>query len=328
MKSRLVSQGDSGGRHYTIWTGSIRCLRKKIPHFNQDIFKIEKDINKYMDVIVRQPLSDIHDDLGIDRIRNEVGYPEAATHDPIPITSVRNSYGTKLFRGKMQEYKLIPHHKMLNDVLAVLENPSPDVRIADIEDLEATMRLSIYGARIYIEFLLPHYKKKPYILKVRCRNSVDKKHALTINLYLHSTDRAKLLKPDIPFYGFYHVHTQELRDEAIRDFMFSAVHKFLYGHWRTDAVDSDDLVKIIRRNSDLSPKQRTSVIGRLDAEKQKKVRLLRFLEILSELMQEGSNIFRNEEQKLKMLARLTEELLQLTQESDTQQDLTLKNARS
>ena len=52
MKSRLVSQDDSGGRHYTTWTGSIRSLRKKIPHFTQEDFKIGKDINKYMDCIV------------------------------------------------------------------------------------------------------------------------------------------------------------------------------------------------------------------------------------------------------------------------------------
>ena len=84
MKSRLVSQDDSGGRHYTTWTGSIRSLKKKIPHFTQEEFKIEKGINKYMDCIVREPLPDLRADSGIHEIRDEVGYREAATGDRIP----------------------------------------------------------------------------------------------------------------------------------------------------------------------------------------------------------------------------------------------------
>ena len=321
MKSRLVSQDESDGRQYTIWRGTLGSLRKKIPHFTQEAAKIEKDINKYTDFIVREPLPDLREDMGFDAIQDEVGYSEAATGDRIPIAAVRNSYRSRLFMGKRQGYKLVSHHQLLDDVLGELENPRPDVFaalpdlwIADIEALEATMRLSIYGARIYLEFLLPPYTRETYTLKVTCRNSVDRKHALTINLFLQSADSAELLKPDIPFYGFYHVHTNELQDDAIRNFMFTAVHKFLSGRWRTDEVHYDDLVKIIRSN--LLPKQVISVIERIDAEKQKTVTTGRFLEILSELTQVGSDIFRNEEQKLTMLATLTEALLQLTQERE------------
>ena len=336
MNSRLVKQGNSDGRQYTIWTGSIRSLRKKIPHFTQEDFKIEKDINKYMDCIVREPLSDLRADMGTHEIIEEVGYPEAATRNCIPIVAVRNSYNSKLFRGKMQGYKLVSHHQLLDEVLAVLENPRPDVFadrsdlwIADIEALEAKMRLSIYGARLYIEFLLPDYRKDSYILKVTCRNSVDKKHALTINLFLQSAESTEFLKPDkpdIPFYGFYHVHTNELRDDAIQAFMRYAVDKFLSGRWRTDEVDYNDLVEII--DSTLLPKQVIPVKDRIDAEKQKTVTIGRFLEILSELTQVGSNIFKNEEQKLTMLAILTEALLQLIQERETQQELILKDSQS
>ena len=66
--------------------------------------------------------------------------------------------------------------------------------------------------------------------------------------------------------------------------------------WRTDEVDYDDLVEIIRRST-LLPKQVISVIDRIDAEKQKTVTIGRFLEILSELTQVGSNIFKDEEKK-------------------------------
>ena len=336
MNSRFVSQDDSGGRDYTTWIGPIQSLRKKIPHFTQEAAKIETDINEYIDFIVREPLPDIRADMRDHEIRDEVGYREATTRDRIPIAAVRNSYGAKLFMGKMQGYKLVSHHQLLDEVLGVLENPRPDVfatcpdlRVADIEALEATMRLSIYGARIYIEFLLPPYTMDAYTLKVTCRNSVDKKHALTINLFLQSAESVEFLKPDkpdIPFYGFHHVHTNELPDDAIQNFMFTAVHKFLSGRWRTDEVDYDDLVEIIR--STLLPQQVVSVIERIDAERQKTLTTARFLKILSELMQVGGKIFKNEDQKLTMLAILTEALLQLIQERETQQELIFKDSRS
>lgn len=316
MNSRLVSRGESDGRQYTEWEGSIRSLRKKIPAFTQKIFQIGTGINKYKDLIVREPLPDVGADLGIDHIVNEVGYIEAATRDHIPIEAVRNDYRSHLFRGKRQGYKLVGHHQLLDDVLAELEEHPPLVKIADIESLEATMSLSIYGARMYIEFLVPHYKRDSYTLKVTCRNSVDKKHALTINLFLHSEEvpQAEL---DIPFDGFYHIHTRELEDGAIRDFMNNALHNFLYRTWRTDEVNFDDLEKIIRKN--LTSKEQQLLLGILDREKTERVNVLRFLEILSMLLEEGKDIFRNQDQKLTKLAILTGELRKLTEEGETQQ---------
>ena len=316
MNSRLVSQGDSDGRQYTVWSGSIQSLRKKIPAFTQNIFQMGTGVNKYKDLIVREPLPDVRADLGIDHIVNEVGYVEAATRDRIPIESVRNDYRSRSFRGKMQGYKLVGHHQLLDDVLAELEEHPPLVRIADIVSLEATMYLSIYGARMYIEFLVPHYKRDTYTLKVTCRNSVDKKHALTINLFLHNAEGTQG-EPDIPFDGFYHIHTQELEDGAIRRFMYNALHNFLYKTWKTDEVDFDDLEKIIRKN--LTNKEQQLLLGILDREKTERVNVLRFLGILSILLEEGKDIFRNQEQKLTKLAILTGELRELTNEDETQQ---------
>ena len=298
--SKFVSQGDSDGRQYTIWTGSLRSLRKKVPHFTQEEFKIEKGINKYMDCIVREPLPDLRADMEIHEIMEEVGYPEAATGDRIPIAAVRNSYG------------LVSHHKMLDDVLAELESLRPDVRNTDLQDLQATMKLSIYGARIYIEFLLPDYRKDPYTLKVTCRNSVGTRGALTINLFLHRSESAEFLKPDIPFYGFHHVHSNALHDDAIRNFMFTAVHRFLYRPWRTDEVDYDDLLIIINKTRNISRKHLITIINRLGPKK-KMVNIHRFNKILSELMLEGIDIFKNQEGKLTMLATLTSALRKLTE---------------
>ena len=247
MNSRLELQGESDGRQYTVWSGSIRSLRKKIPAFTQNIFQMGTGVNKYKDLIVREPLPDIGADLEIDHIVDEVGYVEAATRDRIPIEAVRNDYRSHLFRGKMQGYKLVGHHQVLEDVLAELKEHPPLVKIDDIESLEATMYLSIYGARMYIEFLVPHYKRDSYTLKVTSRNSVDKKYALTINLFLHSEEGTQA-EPDIPFDGFYHIHTRELGDGAITDFMNNAINNFLYGTWQTDDVDYDDLEEILRKN--------------------------------------------------------------------------------
>ena len=56
MSSKRVWQGNWDGRESTIWTGSIRSLRKKIPTFTQNAFRMAKGINKYRDLIVREPI--------------------------------------------------------------------------------------------------------------------------------------------------------------------------------------------------------------------------------------------------------------------------------
>lgn len=300
MSSKRVWQGNWDGRESTIWTGTIQSLRAKIPTFTQRAFRMAKGINKYRDLIVRQPISKGEVDLG---------YVEAITHEQIPIEAVRNGYRTgSLLMG----YKLFEHQKMLEDVLEVLDNPRlSDVKRSDLESLEATLLLSIYGARIYIEFLLPHYKRDGYILKVACRNSVDKKYALTINLGVLPADAIG----DIPFDGFYHAHTQELRDGAIGGFLFKALSKFLYGTWKTDEADSKDVEKIIRRQ--LTSNQQKLVLSMLNNEKQDRVNLLRFRQILSELFNEGNDIFRYAEHATRF-ANLTSALNQLADEAETQ----------
>ena len=169
---------------------------------------------------------------------------------------------------------------------------------------------------MHIEFLLPHYKRDSYSLKVTCRNSVDKKFALTINLSLH-THSATEAETDIPFDGFHHVHTQELDDGAIRSFMSNALRNFLYGTWITDEVDFDQFEKILHRN--LTPNQQVLIAPILKPQTQKKASILRYFEILSMLFDEGRDIFRNQEQKLTKLAILTKELRELAEETGTQQ---------
>lgn len=309
MSSKCVWQGRSNGREGTTWTGSIRCLRKKIPNFTQIPFSVEKDINKYMDLIVREPISDVTVGLG---------YVEATTRERIPVAAVYNGYGADLYRGRRQGYKLVEHHTMLNDVLesATLErintfSQSESSIKSEFESLEATLYLSIYGARMYIDFLLPYYRDD-YTLKVACRNSVDKKHALTINLSVVP----KCGGSDIPFGGFYRLHSQELRDGDIRFFLDYDIRYFLHGAWTTAEANRKDVVRIIRKA--LTPDQQKQVIGKMDAEKQDRVKLLRFRQILTELFIEGRDIFQSGEHAVR-LADLTNALNQLANEADTQQ---------
>ena len=309
MKSKCVWQGRSNGREGTTWTGSFRCLRKKIPNFSQIPFGIDKDSNKYMDIIVRQPISDVTVDLG---------YVEATTRERIPVAAVYNGYGADLYRGRPQGYKLVEHHTMLDDVLeaATLEpinifsQPESSIK-SEFESLEATLYLSIYGARMYIEFLLPYYRED-YTLKVACRNSVDKKHALTISLSVVP----RCGGPDIPFSGFYRLHTQELRDGDIRFFLHHDLRYFLHGKWTTVEADREDVMRIIRES--LTPGQQEQVISKMGAETQDRVRLLRFRQILAELFNQGRDIFQSGEHAVR-LADLTNALNQLANEADTQQ---------
>ena len=111
MSSRRGWQGDWEGRKSTEWMGTIRNLHKKIPTFTQNAFRMAKGINKYRDLIVREPIGDVKVDLG---------YTEAITSERIPIEAVRNGYKTgSPFMG----YKLFEHQKTLDDVLEVLDDP-------------------------------------------------------------------------------------------------------------------------------------------------------------------------------------------------------------
>ena len=306
MNTKRVWQGNWEGRDSTMWTGSIQSLRNKIPNFKQKPFRMAKGINKYRDLIVREPISDVAVDLG---------YVEAITRERIPIEAVRNGYKTG---SSLMGYKLFEHQKMLDDVLEVLdEYPQyanvrrPNVRRADLGSLKATLLLSIYGARIYIEFLLPHYKSDGYILKVACRNSVDKKYALTINLSVLPLGGIG----DIPFDGFYHPHTQELIDGAISGFLPKALGYFLHGSWITAEADSKDVEKIIRR--ELTLIQGQLVLNMLNNENQDCVNVLRFRQILSELFNEGKEVFQSSEHAVR-LANLTRALNELADEAETQ----------
>ena len=304
MKNLHEWRGYWEGRESTQWTESIRNLRRKIPTFTQKVFRMKKEVNKYKDLIVREPLSEVPEDPG---------YVEAITRERIPIAAVSNNYRGHQFRGRKQGYKLVNHHELLDEVLAELVSFASRSSITDIESLDATLMLSIYGARMHIEFLVPHYKKDAYTLKVTCRNSVDGKFALIINLFLHRAGDAK----DIPFDGFRHVHTQDLEDGEVGNFLYNALKRFVSGTWVKAEVDRDIVDEFIDTDRLFNAKERQRMRDILDEEKQDRVNLLQFREILALLVDEGKGIFQG--QYYVKFAKLTIELNKLVDGIESQQ---------
>ena len=295
------------GRKSTQWAGSIKDLRKEIPRFTREPFRIKQGVNEYKALIVREPL-EVGADLGYAGANLE--YDEATTSERIPIEAVET-----------KGYKLVEHYDMLEAVLATLDQFAPASDIANsespkAESLEATMLLSIYGARMFIEFFAHHYKRDSYTLKVSCRNSVDKSMALTINLSLHrgqDMHRGQDIR-DIPFDGFHHNHTKALSDDAIKGFLSIGLQKFLCGSWATDSANRDDLNPII---GTLSPDERRAIewiLDNEDSEDPGRVNLQRFRGILASLFHEGVKQFPDEYSP--KLARLTAELMKLADKAE------------
>ena len=280
------------GRKSTQWAGSIKDLRKEIPRFTREPFRIKQGVNEYKALIVREPL-EVGADLGY--AGADLEYDEAKTSERIPIQAV-DTMG----------YKLVEHHDILEMVLASLDSGITDIESPKAESLEATLLLSIYGARMFIEFCAHHYKRHPYTLKVSCRNSVDKSMALTINLSLHHGED----NPDIPFDGFYHRHTKDLSNDAIKGFLSIALDKFLYGSWDTDNASRNDIDELISKH--LTPEEKEQVQNKLDGEKQEDVNLLHFRMILASLASEGIKQF--DDRLLVKFGKLVKELNKLADE--------------
>ena len=268
-----------GGKKSIEWEGTIPNLRKKIPTFTCEDFRIGNAVNAYKYLIVREPVGKVS--LGDDF--------DSLNSERIPIQAV-SKHG----------YKLVQHHDLLNDVLKTCTDYG---NVSDIESLEAKLRISDYGARIRIELPIPDIKRDSYTLKVICLNSVDKSIALTIYLSLWSEGDGKA----IPFCGFHHPHTKELDDGAVRDFLRNALEDFLYGprDRMVLRVKAEEAVK-----DNLTSDETNNVLCRLNEEKTDQViNLWRFLEILGALLQGGIALKLQDEQRIrftKLIAELHE----------------------
>ena len=244
-----IWNGNWQGRHSEAWIGSIDELRQLIPNFS--IWKEDNAYlgsNKYLDLIVRDP-----SDSGEVSHGNLVDSVKKA---PILIAAVSNGFRRERYRGRQQGYKLVQHHEMLDSILGTLKNKHACVSensrfrilqsLRNPESLEATLRISEYGARMWIEFPVPNYEfypddREPYVLKITCLNSVDRKFALRIGLSLYRDEFSN----EIFIAGFHRNHDQELEDGAIEAFLNHEFVRFISGKWIRQTVPAGQIKDLI-----------------------------------------------------------------------------------
>jgi len=205
------------GRAVLIYKGTISDLRQEIPRFGMYPFSIEASApNEYLDLIARKP------------------HREDPAH--IPVAAVSKEYG------------FVEHHDVLETVLEALEN-----FVENPESLEAELRISKYGARMWINFLLPNYKFNPgdgypIVLQVNCLNSVDKSIAIRLHLSWHRE------KSDTEMQGreLRKIHNKSFKTAEIEEFLENQFLRFseeesLYNKWYETKLDWSSVVKWLNK---------------------------------------------------------------------------------
>lgn len=230
------------GREFEESEGPISELRLKIPTFTSSPFRIGSGVNEYLDLIAREPLGEVG-------VGDEVS-PENSLR--IPVAAVRND-----------NYKLVQHHRVIDSVLNALRVVSESRRTnavpeestlmllgglfgsreedaTDLESLLARLRLSKYGARMSMSFLVPDYRfdpgyGHPFTLRVDCSNSVDRSIAVKIHLFLSRKDS----EFDTFVAGLSKHHDQSLGDGEIEAFLDRELNQLSTKEWFNTAVSGD-----------------------------------------------------------------------------------------
>ena len=292
-----------GGKKSIEWEGTIPNLRKKIPTFTCEDFRIGNAVNAYKYLIVREPL------LSEVNLSGEVGSgdPDPMNSMFMPIEAVSSNYHRRLYRGRKQGYKLVEHHDVIDKVLGALKSFDSDSEEINLDSLEAVLQISVYGARMNLQFSVPQFKRDIYTLKLTCLNSVDRSIALTIDLSLHRGNDEN----DLPFALFHHLHTQEFRDTAITNFLGNELCRFLCGDWDKDPIPdpgSQEVKTILEKTLN------SNEIKEVESSIEPGIGFLEFYKILSQLAVAGNKIGLWEKQRVRFgkaigeLHKLAEEI--------------------
>ena len=229
-------------REFIDSSGPISELRLKIPTFTRSPFRIGAGVNEYLDLIAREPLGEVG-------VGDEVN-PENSLR--IPVAAVRND-----------NYKLVQHHRVIDSVLNALRVVSESRRTnavpeestlmllgglfgsreedaTDLESLLARLRLSKYGARMSMSFLVPDYRfdpgyGHPFTLRVDCSNSVDRSIAVKIRLSLSHRDA----EFDTYVAGLSRHHDQSLKDREIEEFLNKELSQLSTKEWFNTPVSGN-----------------------------------------------------------------------------------------
>lgn len=314
-----IGKREWDGREWKIWSGSISALRREIPTFTISDFRIGSGINKYKSVIVREPYGDV--DIG-DKDEDE---DDSMKSRRIPIEVVRKKHEGTIWDNYKHTtvllgYNLVQHHDLLDDVLNTLkkfshkESHKESMGIAHIthltepDFLEANMEITTYGARMRIEFPVTNYKYyvddgNPYELNVICRNSVDKRIAVQVNLCLYREN-----SPDIPFGGFYSRHKpEELKDGAIEKSLNDTLMKITDGKWLTVTAEKEKVEVLVNKFfNEKHTKQIQNILDKNDEVEPGRINLYRFRTKLSELSTEAPKLELRDQQMGKIIKLLHE----------------------
>lgn len=200
------------GREVKIYKGSIDDLWQEIPDFGRYPFSIEEGVeNEYLDLIARKP--------------------HLQDRDHIPVAAVSKEYG------------FVEHHEVLESVLSALKK-----FVDNPQSLKAELKLSKYGARMWMNFLLPNCKFNPgdgypIVLQINCLNSVDKSIAVRLHLswYREKSDTEMMGRSEKWY------HTESFKIGKIEEFLAKQFRRFakeesLYKKWCETRLDWNSVV--------------------------------------------------------------------------------------
>ena len=331
----LIKQGKWDGREWKVWTGQIHELRKELPTFTIDAFRIGEGVNKYKCIIVRDPLK-----ISLGDVVDDDAYL------PIPIDAVRKEYVGKNWENFSKEtailgYGLVQHQDLLNSVLDKLKEFSHKNKgyvgisrissLIDTEKIEAKLETTTYGARMHLEFVVPEIKyivdDVHYTLKVICRNSVDKSIAVSVTFFLcreqplvfqDNPSQDKEI-PDIPFKVFYSPHKlEDLKDNAIEKEVYQTLDYIGKCEWITETVDRKILIGTIKSavsRGILNPKNSDQLLNYLKHESEL-VKILDFILMFTQLQVTANKPYYQENQRVKIF-KLIDELRKSIKETLT-----------
>ncbi len=208
--------------------GAIRDLRKEIPRFERQDFSVGENTNEYLRLIAREPVDS-------DYLRDR---------EYMPVAAVSAKY-----------YRLVQHDEVICPILNALEKFATEGKfVTDPQALGAKLRLSKYGARMWLTLLLPNCQFDPgdgypIVLTLNCYNSVDKSVAVRIDLAW----QREISGTEIMGREFRKVHNQLFKVEDIEEFLALQFRRLpaeqkLYRQWHETKIAWHQIVDWLGKN--------------------------------------------------------------------------------
>ena len=208
--------------------GAIRDLRKEIPRFERQDFSVGENTNEYLRLIAREPVDS-------DYLRDR---------EYMPVAAVSAKY-----------YRLVQHDAVICPILNALEKFATEGKfVTDPQALGAKLRLSKYGARMWLTLLLPNCQFDPgdgypIVLTLNCYNSVDKSVAVRIDLAW----QREISGTEMMGREFRKVHNQLFKVEDIEEFLALQFRRLpaeqkLYRQWHETKIAWHQIVDWLGKN--------------------------------------------------------------------------------